>query len=686
VAERRTLVDRGVTDHRGGSREAVAATATRRLAAILAADVAGYSRLMGADEEGTLNRLKAHRRELVDPKIAERHGHIVKTTGDGMLVEFSSVVDAVRCAVEIQRAMIDRNATTPEDKRITFRVGVNLGDVIADGDDIYGDGVNIAARLEALAEPGGICISRVVRDQIRDKLLYAFDDMGEQEVKNIARPLRVYALSAAAVASLPEVATPLLPIGKNRRSSSARLAALATCIIAVIAIGAAAWWGWPKGTPSTVSAPATIATGAQKPPTSELKSAPRLSIVVLPFSSLSNDPDQEYFADGITDDLTTDLSRISGSFVIARTTAFTYKGKPVDVKQIGRELGVRYVLEGSVRRTGDQVRLNAQLIDAETGAHLWADQFDSNVANLAKAQSEITGRLAWTLNIALVSDASRRVEHEASVDPDARDLIMRGWASWYAPQNQKTAQEALRAFEHALEIDPRSADARIGIARVLVGRVTNATSSRSYHEDAVQQDVARVERLLSEAIESDPNQPMAYAVLGLLRRTQARLSESRIALEKALALDPNFEWANMQLGWTLMFLGECKDAIPLGEKSLRLSPRDPNIHYRYELLGYCHLVLNHVDEAIDLLIKGRTANPRDWFFSYGLAGALALNGDLDGAKAALAESLKIKPGVTSLAQFYVWVPWASKGNSPKYWAQEDKTLNEGLRRIGFPEQ
>jgi len=339
-----------------------------------------------------------------------------------------------------------------------------------------------------------------------------------------------------------------------------------------------------------------------------------------------------------------------------------------------------------VRRSGNQVRVNAQLIDAETGAHLWADQFETNLANLAKAQSEITGRLAWTLNIALLSDASRRIERENAVDPDARDLVMRGWASWYAPQNQKTAQEALQAFERALEIDPRSTDARIGIARVLAGRNANATQTNSFQQEAVQRDLARADRLLLEAIESDPNQPMAYAVLGLLRRMQARLPESRIALEKALALDPNFEWANMQLGWTLMFLGECEDAIPLGEKSLRLSPRDPNIHYRYELLGFCHLVLNHVDEAIDLLIKGRTANPRDWFFSIGLAGALGLKGDLDGAKAALAEALKIKPEVNSLAQWRVWVPWARKDRSPRYWAQEDKTLDEGLRRIGFPEE
>src|SRR6266853_5618619 len=285
-------------------------TATRRLAAILAADVAGYSRLMGADEEGTHERLKAHRRELVDPKISEHSGRIVKTTGDGMLVEFASVVDAVRCAAEVQRAMVDREAGMPEDRRIRFRIGINLGDIIVDGDDIFGDGVNVAARLEALSDPGGICISRMVRDQIRDKLAYAFEDLGEQSVKNIARPVRVYALRREAVADLPASSVPPAP---------------------------------------PISQPAVV---------------PRLSIVVLPFANLSDDREQQYFADGITEDLTTDLSRIADMIVISRNTAFTYRNRSVDTKQIGRELGVRYVLEGSVRRAGNEVRVSAQLIDA----------------------------------------------------------------------------------------------------------------------------------------------------------------------------------------------------------------------------------------------------------------------------------------------------------------------------------
>src|ERR1700680_4347522 len=308
---------------------------TRRLTAILAADVAGYSPLMGADEEDHHERLQAHFQNLINPKIAGHHGRIVKTTGDGMLAEFASVVDAMRCAAEIQRAMIDRDGQMSNERRIRFRIGVNLGDVIAEGEDIYGDGVNVAARLEGLAEPGGICISRVVRDQIRDKLPYPFEDRGEQSVKNIARPVRVYALRPEAVADLP----------------AARILSAAS--------------------------------------TSQPRAAPRLSIVVLPFANLSDDREQQYFADGITEDLTTDLSRISDSFVIARNTAFTYKGKAVDVKQIGRDLGVRYVLEESVRRSEEKVRVNSQLVDAQTGAHLWAERFDQDLGNLFDLQNEI---------------------------------------------------------------------------------------------------------------------------------------------------------------------------------------------------------------------------------------------------------------------------------------------------------
>ena len=388
-------------------------TATRRLAAILAADVAGYSRLMGADEDGTHERLRAHQRELIEPKIAEHHGRIVKTTGDGMLAEFASVVDAVRCAAELQRAVIDREADMPEDRRIRFRIGINLGDVIVEDEDIFGDGVNVAARLEALSEPGGICISRMVRDQIRDKLPYAFEDLGEQSVKNIARPVRVYALRPEAVAEPPAPSVPAAP---------------------------------------PVAQPAV---------------APRLSIVVLPFANLSNDPEQQYFADGITEDLTTDLSCIPDMLVISRNTAFTYQGKRVETKQIGRELAVRYVLEGSVRRSEQQVRINAQLIDAESDTHVWAERFNGDTSGLFALQDEITSRIAITLSRELVRvEAARSTQH-----PDALDYILRGRASFAKPRSRDNYAERIDLFERALALDPGSVEAQCWLVRALTGRV-----------------------------------------------------------------------------------------------------------------------------------------------------------------------------------------------------------------------
>jgi TolB-like protein/class 3 adenylate cyclase len=399
---------------------------TRRLAAILAADVVGYSRLMGADEEGTHERLQAHLEELVNPKIAEHRGRVVKNTGDGFLAEFQSVVDAVRCAVEMQRGMAERNDPIQRDERVEFRVGINLGDVIADGGDIYGDGVNIAARLEGLAAPGSICVSGTVRDHIGDRLPYAFEDMGEQSVKNIARPVQVYALRPEGPASLPTPKSRVRSFRRDRFFNGALAAA-------ALGIACVAWWFWPTVTfVSRAGKPTEQATAAAAPtPTAHATAsisqplvAPRLSIVVLPFANLSNDPDQQYFADGITDDLTTDLSRIRHIFVIARNTAFTYRNKPIDARQIGRELGVRYVLEGSVQRSENQIRVNAQLIDAETNAHLWAERFDRDRSDLFALQNEITTRIAVALDQELVAaEAARPSERH-----DVLEYILRARA------------------------------------------------------------------------------------------------------------------------------------------------------------------------------------------------------------------------------------------------------------------
>jgi TolB-like protein len=350
---------------------------------------------MGTDEEGTHERLRAHLRELVEPKIKDHRGRIVKSTGDGLLAEFASVVDAVRCAVQVQRGMVDREPEVPDEHRIRFRIGVNLGDVIVEGDDIYGDGVNIAARVEALADPGGVFVSNTVYDHVRDRLTFDFQDLGEQRVKNIARPVRIYALRAEAVADLP---APRVPFAA---------------------------------------------------PTSQPPVAPRLSIVVLPFSNLSNDPEQQYFADGITEDLTTDLSRLANMLVISRNTAFTYQGKRVDTKQIGRELGVRYVLEGSVRRSGNQIRINAQLIDAETDAHLWAERFDGDTSDLFALQDEITTRIAVALNLELISvEAARPSEH-----PDALDYILTARALWLKQPTREIRAKRHMLYERALALD-----------------------------------------------------------------------------------------------------------------------------------------------------------------------------------------------------------------------------------------
>jgi adenylate cyclase len=553
---------------------------TRRLAAILAADVAGYSRLMGADEEGTHERLKAHFRELVSPKIAEHRGRIVKNTGDGLLAEFPSVVDAVRCAVEIQRGMIDREPDLPEERRIRFRIGVNLGDVIVEDADIFGDGVNVAARLEALAEPGGVCISRVVRDQIRDKLAYAFEDLGEQSVKNIARAVRVYALRAEAAASLPS----------------------------------------PSGAPG--------------PSTSQPAVAPRLSIVVLPFANLGNDPEQQYFADGITDDLTTDLSRLAEMVVISRNTAFTYQGKRVDTKQIGRELCVRYVLEGSVRRSGNRVRVNAQLIDAETDAHLWAERFDGDTSDLFALQDEITSRIANTLGVELIAaEVARPTEN-----PDALEYILRGRAACHKPESRESIAEAIGWFEHALELDPHAPEAQIRLANVFISRPLYAIS------DSAAVDLARADGLVDQALAVSPRNALAHVVKGQVLRGQCRPEEAVSEYETALALDHNSVGALNGLAWCNLYAGLPDEAISFAEKAISLSPRDPGIGDQYFIIGTARLLQSRFDEAITWLEKARNARPSLPVARSRLVAAYALKGVPERAAAELAEARRLVGG------------------------------------------
>jgi adenylate cyclase len=640
---------------------------TRRLTAILAADVAGYSRLMGVDEEGTHERLKAHLRQLVDPKIKEYRGHIVKNTGDGLLAEFASVVDAVRCAAEVQRGMVDREPDAPDARRIRFRIGVNLGDIIAEGGDIFGDGVNVAARLEALAEPGGICVSGTVRDQICDKLPYPFEDSGEQSVKNIARPVRVYALRPEAVADLPAAGTQIAS-PRRRRSAVAAIAASAAAAL-VIAVGA--WWLWTATRPS-LSPPATVAATATSIPQPLV--APRLSIVVLPFANLSNDPDQQYFADGITEDLTTDLSRLSGSFVISRNTAFSYRNKPVDAKQIGRELGVRYVLEGSVRRSGSQVRVNAQLVDAETDAHLWAERFDRDVGDLFALQNEITGRIAVALNFQMIgTEGARPIEH-----PDAMDYIFRGRAAALKQNSRHVYAEAISLYERALALDPRSVEAQSLLAGALASRVLDQMT------DTAAADMERAEGLIGQALAASPRSATAHFAKAQILRAQRRFEEACPEYETVITLNRNWAGAYSKLGWCKFLTGSIEEPIPLVEQDIRLSPHDPNIALMYFWIGAVHLLQSRTDEAIPWLEKARSANSEYLYVHSFLAAAYAVKGETGRAATELAEARRLagEGSYSSIASMRAKGYWGV----PKVRALYEATFFVGLRKAGVPEE
>jgi adenylate cyclase len=495
----------------------------RKLAAIFAADVAEYSRLMGVDEVGTLRQLQAYR-AILDRLVEVHHGRIFNTAGDSVIADFASAVDAVECAVAVQQAIAQENANRAPEEQMRFRIGVHVGDVIVEGTNLYGDSVNIAARLEALAEPGGVCLSGAVRDQIGARLPVGFTTLGEQRVKNIAEPVRAFKLDGTLGPSSSA-------IGARRRPVRRLLFGLAAAVVIVIAAGAA-WWLRPV------------------PPAATNASAPRLSMVVLPFTNLSNDPNQEYFADGITDDLTTDLSRIEGSLVIARNTAFSYKGKAVDAKKIGRELDVRYVLEGSVQRSAKEVRVNVQLVDAETDRQLWAERFDRDLGDLFALQNEITERIARALQSQLaIAEAGRAIAH-----PDARDYILRGRAQLTKPISRETYDEAVRDFETAQALDPHAADAQAWLAVVLAVRVLDELS------DFPSVDLHRAGELADEALAATPNSPMAHAAKAQVLRAQGRCAEAIPEYETSIALDRSRAPLYAHVGWGKFLIGSV-DAV-----------------------------------------------------------------------------------------------------------------------------
>jgi TolB-like protein/class 3 adenylate cyclase len=480
---------------------------TRKIAAILVADIVGYSRLAGTDEDRTLSRLRGLRSDLIDPAIDAHHGRAVKRTGDGSLIEFRSVVDAVRCAIEVQNGRAERNAGLPPERRIELRIGIHLGDVVEEADgDLMGDGVNIAARLEGIAEPGGVCLSEDAYRQVREKLRHEFADLGEKALKNIARAMRVYALKSG-----------------------------------------------PKGEAQFPRSPAPNAQGP-----------PHLSIVVLPFANMSGDPEQEYFVDGVTESLTTDLSRIGGSFVIGRNTAFTYKGKHVNLKEIGRELNVRYVLEGSVQRGGSRMRVSVQLIDAESGNHLWADRFDKPLADLLDMQDEIVARLANALNSQLVVAETRRAER--ALTPDSIDLFFRGWAWWNKGITPDNLAEARRLYDRALALDSSNVFALVGVAAV------DVTVAASLFGDDRAARLVAAEAALTKALSLAPQSAVAHLCRGVVQMHTNRASQALRECERALELNRNLADAHGQIGACKFHLGRAEETEAHIQEALRLSP------------------------------------------------------------------------------------------------------------------
>jgi TolB-like protein/class 3 adenylate cyclase len=585
----------------------------RRLAAILAADVAGYSRLMHRDEEATHAKLTALLMEAVHPAIAEHGGGMVKNTGDGFLAEFPSAVGALRAAMQFQARIHELTTGDTEDRRVAFRVGINIGDVIVEPHDIFGDGVNIAARLESIAEPGGICISASACEHVRGRVGARLADLGEQNLKNIALPVRVYA---------------------------------------VVRDG---------------SGPTTQA----EHPRSGPLSPPRLSMIVLPFTNLSGDPQQKYFVDGVTESLTTDLSRISGSFVIGRHTAFTYKGKAVDLKQIGSELNVRYVLEGSVQRSVNRLRINAQLVDTETGAHLWADRFDKPVADLFDMQDEIVSRLANTLNAQLIAAEARRAE--TKLHPDATDLIFQGRASFNKGQTLEYLTQARGFFERALALDPRNLDALVGTAMVdLSIGATSLTDDRAAR-------VATAKTTLTKALSRAPGLALAHLALGAVDILTNHAAEGIAECEQALLLDRNLADAHAFIGWAKSFLDRSAETEAHIQEALRLSPRDIYAFRWMNGIGAVKSQLGADAEAVAWLRRSIEANPNQPTTHFILAAVLARLGDLNEARAAAQAGLAHNP-VFTIRRFRA-NPLSDK---PAYSAWRER-MYEGMRIAGVPE-
>jgi TolB-like protein/class 3 adenylate cyclase len=584
----------------------------RKLAAILAADIAGYSRLMVTDEEGTLARLKEIRKAVFDPKIAAHRGRIVKTTGDGLLAEFASALAAMRCALEVQRGMAAQNGATPEGRRIAFRVGIHVGDIIVDDEDIFGDGVNIAARLEGIAEPGGICISDDAQRQIRGKIDIGLEDMGPQNLKNIVEPMRAWRwrLDAKATAS-------------------------------------------PWSEPSVEAAP--LPTPPDKP-----------SIAVLPFQNMSGDPEQEYFAEGMVEEITTALSRFHWLFVIARTSTLTYKGRAVDVKQISRDLGVRYLLEGSVRKAAGRVRITGQLIDAVTGGHIWADRFEGSLEDIFELQDQVAGAVVGAIDPKVLEAEIARVKRKPVTSPDAYDVFLRASDSAYQWTNEANA-EALRLFHKVIELDPGYAPAYAFAAWCYVWRMNEGVLAAEEKGEAVR--LARKAAILGK----DDAFSLSWAGMSLAIFA-GELGEAAALLDRALMLNPNLARAWNLSAWIRIWLGQPEQGLDHIMRAMRLSPLDLAFHALESTAAFAHLRADHYDEASLWAERSLHRRPDNPDALRALAMSCALSGDLEKAQRAMQRLLELAPHARIATGTPIYLP-----------SERRALFADALRRAGMPE-
>ena len=584
---------------------------TRKLAAILVADVVGFSRLAGDDEERILARLRALRSDLIDPTIAVHHGRVVKRTGDGLIVEFRSVVDAVRCALEIQHGMVDRNAGVPEDRRIVFRIGVHLGDVVEEADgDLMGDGVNIAARLEGICEPGGVCLSSAAYEQVRDRITETFTDHGEKTLKNVARPVRVYSVTPSRGAKAAE------PDAAEKRS--------------------------------------------------RLPLPDKPAIAVLPFENMSGDPEQEYFSDGISEDIITALSKLRWFFVIARNSSFIYKGRAVHMKQVAEELGVGYVVEGSVRKGGKRVRITAQLNDAATGSHVWAERYDRDLADVFAVQDEITEAIVAAIEPQLYAAENFRARRKPPDSMDAWDLVMRALSHlWRVTRQDNLVAEAL--LDKAIAIDPNYGQA-LGV------RALNHMLGAHMGWGDIASVVPEAERDATAAIRADSEDPWAHLALGFVYLLARRFDDALAELELALRLNPNFSVGQGYYGLTLTYCGRWEEGVAAADRALRLSPRDPLTAVYFGIASYAQFVGRHYDEAMRLARQGVRQRPDFVGAHRVLTASAGMAGKREVAAAALQELRRAQPNI-SLA-------WIAKEMPMKLEAEREHYL-EGFRRAGL---